>query len=85
MYFAVLIHAKMGSKYKFVYKIAGLMLLYSVSWTICYAWQMAANDADEDKDNPIIFFIADASFSVAQWLFAFKYHIVWFEMPHVIN
>ena len=65
IYLSVILHAQAGSKYKFVYKIAGLLLLYSAAWTYSYSCWLSKNQSSEKNLHLVAFFISDSSFAVA--------------------
>jgi len=77
LFLIVIIHAKRGSGYTFVYKISGLLLICDLGLIPSFASNLWIYT--------VCGMVSVATFSVAHWMLAHKYHQVATETPFVVE
>ena len=71
---AVVVHNRLGARFKNVYIISGLYILWSVFRICAYALKY-----------PYLCMVSEPAFYLAQYLFAYRYHKAAYEMPYMLN
>ncbi len=86
LYLMAIVHAKMGSKYTFVYAVAGVLMAGEFGSA---AGQFFLTYRGLAKSLPFLTFLSEtffyATFNIGHWIFARKYYLIAYEIPFVIN
>jgi len=83
LYLAVIIHAKMGSHYSFVYIVAGLMIVGESAGAAITLILF-----NGEYSGILAFLLGSiymSTFNIGHWIFARKYYLISFEIPFIMD